>query len=183
MPHFCALTPRDICRSIFVEPSPWRKNAYRGKSGVTPSALQTLFTIPFPWFGPREGNAAALPALSAEPGSVTLCTVKKGSGNFLSLAGMSLTGWENRLSFFTVWGAYASFPSSLPLLPITLLARCEILESLPNQIFCFRIQCCQLLTEVSLSGTSFSWWGKKVHSLNNYKIFESFWLRTTTFCA
>jgi hypothetical protein len=159
-PHLSASTPRDTVFGVRFSMS--RHHGGRMPIEENPRSLlpsSKLFPSRFLYeFGPRGWNAASLPALAAVPVSVTLCTAKWCSG--------ISSPWpdDGKVAnlFFTVWGAYASFPASFPPLPITLLARCEIAESLPNQIFCFRLQCCQLLTEItSRSGTSFSCWREK----------------------
>jgi hypothetical protein len=71
------------------------------------------------------------------------------------------------------YGVYARLPLSPP--PPTLLGSCEIADSQPNHIFCPRLHCCQLLTEiVGHSITNFSHWGNKSAAFNNFKIYDSF---------
>ncbi len=85
----------------------------------------------------------------------------------------------------TKWETFATLPPlpPPPTLP-TLLASCEIAESQPNEIFCHRLQRCQLLAEiVSQSGTKFSATGEKVCLLNNFKLHGSFLSENRTFCA
>jgi hypothetical protein len=82
---------------------------------------------------PRGGNPTHFPASLLEPGSVMIWRVER---------------------------ILSNSPSPPP--PPTLLVSYEIADSLPNQIICPRLYCCQLLTAIGgQSGTDFSSRGEK----------------------